>query len=538
MVQSPEQRMATADPLIGKRLGDYNIVDLLGRGGMARVYRGYDARLDRYAAVKVTETQFVPEADQTDYFKRFQSEARAIARLQHPNIVGIYQFGQAGGVYYMAMAFIEGRDLRGVLRNHSRNGTRMAYAEILRVVRDIGAALDYAHQHGVIHRDVKPSNIMVTPDGQAILTDFGLALHVPEGTIGNTFGSAHYIAPEQAISSAQAVPQSDIYSLGVVLYEMLTNHLPFDDPSAMVVAMKHLKEPPPAPSAVYPALPSALDAVVMKALAKEPADRYASGQEFAQALQAALAAGALGGDVADRATVVVRPDTPLALASAPRPMPAPSPQPGRRRPQRWGVFAALALLLVITMAALAGAEPPSEPDAPASTPVLATLATALSPSPPALSRATASAYAPAGIVPSPLPATAVAAQDAAVVLKYDSQSLVLWNRSKRTVDVSGLTFVQTTARGQRLVYESNRWAGGSRPVSALPAGDCFQVYRDDLPNMDKPDYCDRRHAWARVSFIRWFWTSDDPQARFEVRRGATVLATCAIGEQTCAFDPD
>ncbi len=531
--------MAAADPLISKRLGDYNIVALLGQGGMARVYRGYDARLDRYAAVKVTEAQVVPEADQMDYFKRFQSEARAIARLQHPNIVGIYQFGQAEGVYYMAMAFIEGRDLRTVLRNHSRSGTRMAYAEILRVVRDIGAALDYAHQHGVIHRDVKPSNIMVTPDGQAILTDFGLALHVPEGTIGNTFGTAHYIAPEQAVSSAQAVPQSDIYSLGVVLYEMLTNHLPFDDPSAMVVAMKHLMEPPPAPSTIYPALPPALDAVVMKALAKEPASRYRSGQEFAQALQAALAAAAsLGGDAADQETVVDRPDAPPALTSALPPLPIPA----RRRPQRWGVFAALALLLIVTVAALAGTQPPSEPAVSASTPVSTTLATTVMPSPSqptqsaVSSAATASADALAVSAPSPAAATA-AAPDAAIVLKYDSQSLVLWNRSERTVDVSGLTFVQTTAKGQQLVYESNRWAGGSRPVNALPAGDCFQVYRDDLPDVDKPDYCGRRHAWARVSFIRWFWTSDDPQARFEVRRGATVLATCAIGEQTCAFDP-
>src|SRR5690242_2295263 len=238
----------STDPLIGKTLGDYTVVDILGHGGMARVYRGFDKKLNRYAAVKVIEAHLIASPDQDEYRARFQNEARAIARLNHPNIVGVYQFDQVGTIYYMAMSFIEGRDLRSYLRDFARKNTYMPYAEVLRVIRDIGSALDYAHREGVIHRDIKPSNIMVTPEGRAVLTDFGLALSVPEGTVGNTFGSAHYIAPEQAVSSAQAVPQSDLYSLGVVLFEMLTNSIPFNDQNAMSVALKHLNEQPQPPS--------------------------------------------------------------------------------------------------------------------------------------------------------------------------------------------------------------------------------------------------------------------------------------------------
>ncbi len=277
----------SSDPIIGKKLGDYLIVDILGQGGMARVYRGLDKKLNRYAAVKVIDASSIRE-DEAEYKKRFQGEARAVARLNHPNIVGIYQFDQVDTLYYMAMTFIEGRDLRSIIKTHDRNGSRMSGTEVRNIIHDIGAALDYAHSEGVIHRDIKPSNIMVTSSGKAILTDFGLALSVPEGTIGNTFGSAHYIAPEQAVNSAQAVAQSDIYSLGIVLFEMLTNRVPFDDPSAMAVAMKHLTDPPPPPSRINPTLSPQIDRVVIQALDKDPKKRYNSCAEMLKALEKAL----------------------------------------------------------------------------------------------------------------------------------------------------------------------------------------------------------------------------------------------------------
>ncbi|MBE2271658.1 MAG: protein kinase, partial [Anaerolinea sp.] len=279
----------TTDPLIGRQLGDYRIVDILGRGGMAHVYRGFDKKLQRYAAVKVIDSNLLANNEsEEEYRARFQREARAIAHLSHPNIVGVYQFGEVGSLYYMAMVFIEGRDLGQILKEHAANGTSIPNEQIAQIVKDIAAALDHAHSQGVIHRDIKPSNIMVMRDGHAVLTDFGLALSVPEGSMGNTFGSAHYIAPEQAISSAKAMPQSDLYSLGVVLYQMLTGKVPFDDPSAMSVALKHLSEPPPPIRHYNSRISPATERVVLKALEKEPSKRYRTGAQLADALIEAL----------------------------------------------------------------------------------------------------------------------------------------------------------------------------------------------------------------------------------------------------------
>ncbi len=280
-----------ADPLIGKKLGDYIIQELLGKGGMARVYKGYDERLQRYAAVKVIDSELAT-SDQIEYRMRFEREARAIAKLdQHPNIVKVYQFGDYELVYFMAMAFIDGKDLRQVLREYNERAMRMPHAEVINVVQGIGDALDYAHSLGVIHRDVKPSNIMITPQKQAVLTDFGLVLSASDGTLGDTFGSAHYIAPEQAVSSKNSVPQSDLYSLGICTYEMLAGRVPFDDPSAMSVALKHLHDMPPSPLSFAPDLPHGVEPVIFKVLDKDPERRYATGAEFARALALALFGG-------------------------------------------------------------------------------------------------------------------------------------------------------------------------------------------------------------------------------------------------------
>ncbi|MBN1201058.1 MAG: serine/threonine protein kinase [Anaerolineae bacterium] len=318
----------SADPLLGKKLGDYTIQSLLGRGGMSRVYRGYDENLDRFAAVKVISGDFVTTTEE-EYTRRFQLEARSIARLQHPNIVGVYQFGRSEGIYYMAMVFLEGKDLRAVLKEYAAKEQRMPAAEVLRIARDVASALDYAHTQGVIHRDIKPSNIMLEKQGgRAILMDFGLALSIHEGTTGDTFGSAHYIAPEQAISSAKAVPQSDLYSLGIVLYEMMAGKVPFDDPSAMSVALKHLNEVPPPPTLYNPDLPGEAEAVIMRVLEKKPEDRYTTGSDLVDALEkafgvadASVSQPAVGPPVAE--LLESKPSAP----SAPEKEPAPAVTP-------------------------------------------------------------------------------------------------------------------------------------------------------------------------------------------------------------------
>jgi serine/threonine protein kinase len=280
--------MSITDPLIGKRLGDYLIEGVLGTGGMARVYRGYDDNLDRYAAIKVIEPQLIASAEEDEYRERFLREARAIARLNHSRIVGVYQFNQIGNLYYIAMEYIEGRNLRDVLKTYLKQDKLMPTGDMLKVLLDIADALDYAHKQSIIHRDVKPSNIIVTEEGNAVLTDFGLALNAVEGTIGNTFGSVHYIAPEQAISSAQSVPQSDQYSLGIVAYELLTGRVPFDDASAMSVALKHISDPPPPPTELNPNIPAEVEQVLLKALDKDVNKRFETATEFARALEFAF----------------------------------------------------------------------------------------------------------------------------------------------------------------------------------------------------------------------------------------------------------
>lgn len=277
-----------SNALIGKKLGEYDIQSLLGEGGMAKVYKGYDERLDRYAAIKVILPNQLATDEQAEYGERFLREARAIAKLHHPNIVSVYQFGELDNLYYMAMMFVEGRDLRHILKETHRRGQTLPHDQILRIISDIAGALDYSHQQGVIHRDIKPSNIMVTSDGKSVLTDFGLALSTQEGTIGNTFGSVHYIAPEQAISSADSVSQSDLYSLGVVLYELLTGKVPFDDASAMSVALKHISDPPPPASTRNPDLGMAIEEVLNKILDKDPKRRFATGEALVKALEEAL----------------------------------------------------------------------------------------------------------------------------------------------------------------------------------------------------------------------------------------------------------
>ena len=280
--------MAMTDPLIGKKLGDYNIEEVLGTGGMARVYRGYDDNLDRYAAIKVIEPQLIASVEENEYRERFLREARAIARLNHPHIVSIYQFNQTGNFYYIAMEYAKGDNLREILKGYIEEGQIMPTGRLLKILGDIANALDYAHQQNIIHRDIKPSNIIVSENDKAVLTDFGLALNATEGTIGNTFGSVHYIAPEQAISSAEAVPQSDQYSLAIAAYELLTGRVPFDDASAMSIALKHISDPPPPPTEFNPNIPAEVEQVLMRALDKEPKKRFPTAKEFINAMELAF----------------------------------------------------------------------------------------------------------------------------------------------------------------------------------------------------------------------------------------------------------
>jgi serine/threonine protein kinase len=257
----------------------------LGRGGMAQVYFGRDVNLQRPVAIKIIDARYRKDAS---YAQRFISEARMIATWRHENIIQVFYADKQRDLYYFVMEYIDGTDLNKLLSDYAEQGGLMPHPDVLRISEAIASALDYAHKKGVVHRDIKPSNVLIASDDRIVLTDFGLALQVEQGSVGEVFGSPHYIAPEQARRSADAVPQSDLYSFGVMLYEMLTGVVPFDDPSITGLALAHLSTPPPNPRSINPALNDATSKVLLKVLSKEPVDRYQSGSALVEALKGAL----------------------------------------------------------------------------------------------------------------------------------------------------------------------------------------------------------------------------------------------------------
>lgn len=273
------------DPLLGQQIGNFRLERVLGRGGMGQVYYGWDVKLQRPAAVKVIDFRF---RNNPAYANRFVREAQAVASWRHENIAQVYHADEQGDLYYFALEYIDGLDLGQLLSHYAARGELMPQMDVLRVGWALASALDYAHAREVVHRDIKPSNVIVARDDRVVLTDFGLALDLQQGSVGEVFGSAHYIAPEQARRSSDANAQSDLYSLGIMLYEMLTGMVPFDDPFPTAVALQHITQPPPAPRSLNPSLNTDTEAVLLKALSKSPQDRYQSGRELITALEDAL----------------------------------------------------------------------------------------------------------------------------------------------------------------------------------------------------------------------------------------------------------
>ena len=267
--------------LTNSQLGQYQLVEAVGRGGMATVYKAYQPALNRFVAVKVLHAHHDPQ-----FAARFRREAQTIAQLQHPNILPIYDYGEEGDLLYFVVQYIEGgATLSDML------GQPSAPAVALPVIGQVLGALEYAHRFGIVHRDIKPGNILLPTPGWPMLADFGIAKLLHENDhltkTGFIIGTAAYMSPEQA-SGQPLDGRSDLYALGIVLYELLTGRLPFQAETPMALLSKHVYEPPPPPRSLNPALSPALDAVLLRAIAKEAGDRYQSAAEMAAALESAL----------------------------------------------------------------------------------------------------------------------------------------------------------------------------------------------------------------------------------------------------------
>jgi hypothetical protein len=274
------------DVLGGHTLGQYQLRARLGRGGMATVYKAYQPSLDRHVAVKVLSTFL---AQDRDFIDRFEREAKAIAKLNHPNILPVHDYGREGELIYIVMRYVEGGTLQDIMLGQS-----LDLDTALEITTQMGGALDYAHQQGIVHRDIKPSNVLMADGNWALLSDFGLARMIGTSTritkAGVGMGTPDYIAPEQA-RGARVDGRSDIYSLGIVLFEMLTGRVPFEGDTSLVVLYKHVTDPPPPPREINPGIPEAVEQVVLKALAKEPVDRFQRAGQMVRALQKAVTGG-------------------------------------------------------------------------------------------------------------------------------------------------------------------------------------------------------------------------------------------------------
>lgn len=567
------------DPLIGRQLGNFRLERILGRGGMAQVYYGWDVKLERPVAVKVVDSRF---RNEPSYTQRFVREAQSVAKWRHNNIGQIYHADDQDGISYFAMEYVDGMDLGQLLSQYTGQNELMPQADVIRIGHAVAGALDYAHGMNVVHRDVKPSNVMIARDDRIVLTDFGLALDVQQGSMGEVFGTAHYIAPEQAKRSADAVPQSDLYSLGIMLYEMLTGIVPFDDPSPTAVALQHITQPPPAPSAINPNLNSDVEAVLLKVLGKSPQDRYQSGSELMIALEKAL-------QVDNEADAPVPlPPLPAGMGNASQPMrlsqmtvveaiasqspinvssmkASAAPQIGEpasremeskpSRPQRqwttWTILGGCAAVSVIGIIVVGFifANPlrnmfqsaiQSDDISPTSVPDVAAAVETESANP----QPTANFTEAETTVAEPQSATALPTvkypDGKRFMLFYDNNSLYFLNLSESTIPINWVAFERMSDADIPLNrFEGNLWA---RYYSESKPGWCTALEILDSGPYLKPPECGHENLFLSLrtpvrSDEGIFWTSQQDSNQFRVlwREGGNdeEVARCEIGAGMC-----
>ncbi len=488
--------MSTDDTFLNSQMGDYRLEEILAIGGMSRVYIGLDTRLERQAAVKVLQLNqdWVNET----IIERFEREAKAVAALEHDNVITIYQYGKQDGAYFLAMQYIDGPDLRQVLKKLHSADERMPVDRAIKIMQQVAAALDFAHMAEIIHRDIKPSNILLTSEDKAVLTDFGLVLRPSvDQTLGTAFGTPRYIAPEQAVASQQATGQSDIYSLAVIMYEILTGGTPFDGETPMEIALAHVSDPPDPPSERELSVPKPVDKIMERALSKEPTDRHETATEFVNDIARAYRdAGMLSGELATTQPLpkppAVKPKQDAPPARPPQPaaekdnISIPSPigdestgfltTPERERSD-WLI---LGLVGVLVLAVVGGG---------------------------------LFVFGGSGSLMG-------GGQD--VVLFYNSESFVLYNASDEPLtDTLNLDFV----RGRP--GEGDDFNGDRIPRDTVPPGECFRIAQTGREALE-PSQCDDIDGEEILSNVELFFWRTEPvnQASFEVRWEDNVVARC------------
>lgn len=479
---------ARDDRLLGMVFGDYRLQRLIASGGMARIYEAEDIKLNRAVAVKVLNLEGNPD---TTLAVRFQREAKAVARLDHEHIVSVYSYGETAGCVYIAMKLIDGRDLSQEMARHRRNGQKLDPTRALHILEQIALAIDHAHDHGIIHRDIKPSNILIDKKDRAYLTDFGLLLQ--EGgestkTRGTAFGTPRYIAPEQALASQNAVPQSDVYALAVILYEILTGEPPFVGETPMEIALGHIGDPPRPPRSINSKIPRGVERELLRALEKDPPRRHPTASEFIRAIKAAYARELPGSGI-DVPTDVSESAVTAAASAADVPSIAEAqPSAAAERGGRRGFPLWAALLLLLLAGGIAAA---------------------------------------AILNPQPAPQ---------VVLTYDEDSLVIRNGYDVDLNFFSVQFIRGIDGG-RDDYSGDR----IRPNNTVPARQCFLLYERGTDD-SIPEACSGRSGFEiLLGEVRFFWRREPVDAEyFEIWYNRVAIARCptvsAGGEpQTCSF---
>ncbi len=516
--------MGKNDTFLNATMGDYRLQEIIAVGGMSRVYMGFDTQLERRAAVKVLELD-QSWVDET-IVQRFEREARAVAALEHNNIITIYQYGKHHeGAYFLAMQYIDGKDLRQIIKEHRKRGEQIPTERLVRIMRQVASAMDFAHAADIIHRDIKPSNVLVTNNDRAILTDFGLVLRQSvDQTMGTAFGTPRYIAPEQAVASQQAVPQSDIYALAVIVYEALTGKTPFDGETPMEIALAHVSDPPPPPRDLNPNIPQAVNDSILKALSKDPMERHQTATQFVEEIAAGY--GISGEPVSG---VPIEPSSGTATPALSTPstsqsskagaaaVPAPVKLQGPNRlmpaPKKRNPFVSfLGILLLIAVVGGVGyfyywTNFTDGADLPF-------LSAVTNPS------------GGNGLI---------GGSNGAIELRYDAVSMVMYNGGEPITNTIPLSFVRGEPNADRDDFNGDRI-----PRDTIDAGSCFRLFKDGETPIANNN-CEGSSEERLLDESFFFWRTEPVnQVTFEVQWNGDVIHRCdtirADETGSCRFD--